>query len=55
MKHQALFSLKDESKKIKIKVLSAAILLSSLRVNCCLNHPRKYLRYLQKYQYHSII
>ena len=30
MKHQTLFSLKDESKKIK--VLSAAVLLGSVRV-----------------------
>ena len=34
MKHQALFSLKDKSKKIKVKkkLSSAAILLGSLRV-----------------------
>ena len=31
MKHQALFSLKDKSKKIKVS--SAAILLGALRVN----------------------
>ena len=30
MKHQALFSSKDKSKKKKIKVLAAAILLGSL-------------------------
>ena len=34
MKHQALFSSKDKSKKIK--VLSAAILLFSLRINLVL-------------------
>ena len=39
MRHQALFSSKDKSKKKKIKVSPAAILLGALRVKFKIKTP----------------